>query len=207
MEIAGAGGRMPMKDDDEQGQTDRARGITDSLRERLFKQRIIMISSDINQKLAASVTMQLLAMSGESTAPITMVLNSQGGHVESGDTIHDMIRYVDAPVRMIGTGWVASAGALIYVAVPRERRFCLPNTRFLLHQPSGGVAGPSSDVEIQARQMTLMRERLNEIMARQTGQTVERIESDTKRDFWLTAKDAVDYGIVGRIIENQSDLT
>jgi len=196
-----------MKDDDEDdARSDRVKGITDSLRERLFRQRTIMISSDINQKLAASVTMQLLAMSGESKAPITMVINSQGGHVESGDTIHDMIRYITAPVRMIGTGWVASAGALIYVAAPRERRFCLPNTRFLLHQPSGGVMGPSSDVEIQARQIVLMRERLNLIMSRQTGQSVERIENDTKRDFWLTAKDAVTYGIVGKIIESQDEL-
>jgi ATP-dependent Clp protease protease subunit len=107
---------------------------------------------------------------------------------------------------MIGTGWVASAGALIFVAAPRERRFCLPNTRFLIHQPSGGVAGPSSDVEIQARQMVLMRERLNLIMAKQTGQTIERIESDTRRDFWLTAREAVEYGLVGRIIENQEEL-
>lgn len=191
--------------DDEDG-TDRARGVTDSLRERLFRQRTIMISSDINQKLAASVTMQLLAMSNESKSPITMVVNSQGGHVESGDTIHDMVRFVKAPVRMIGTGWVASAGALIFVAAPRERRFCLPNTRFLIHQPSGGVAGPSSDVEIQARQMVLMRERLNLIMAKQTGQTIERIESDTRRDFWLTAREAVEYGLVGRIIENQEEL-
>lgn len=191
--------------DDEDG-TDRARGVTDSLRERLFRQRTIMISSDINQKLAASVTMQLLAMSNESKAPITMVVNSQGGHVESGDTIHDMVRFVKAPVRMIGTGWVASAGALIFVAAPRERRFCLPNTRFLIHQPSGGVAGPSSDVEIQARQMVLMRERLNLIMAKQTGQTIERIENDTRRDFWLTAREAVEYGLVGRIIENQEEL-
>jgi ATP-dependent Clp protease protease subunit len=191
--------------DDEDG-TDRARGVTDSLRERLFRQRTIMISSDINQKLAASVTMQLLAMSNESKAPITMVVNSQGGHVESGDTIHDMVRFVKAPVRMIGTGWVASAGALIFVAAPRERRFCLPNTRFLIHQPSGGVAGPSSDVEIQARQMVLMRERLNLIMAKQTGQTIERIENDTRRDFWLTAREAVEYGLVGRIIDNQEEL-
>ena len=191
--------------DDEDG-TDRARGVTDSLRERLFRQRTIMISSDINQKLAASVTMQLLAMSNESKSPITMVVNSQGGHVESGDTIHDMVRFVKAPVRMIGTGWVASAGALIFVAAPRERRFCLPNTRFLIHQPSGGVAGPSSDVEIQARQMVLMRERLNLIMAKQTGQTIERIENDTRRDFWLTAREAVEYGLVGRIIENQEEL-
>jgi ATP-dependent Clp protease protease subunit len=198
---------MPKDDDEDEGnQTDRARGLIDSIQERLFKQRTIMISSDINQKLAAAVSMQLLAMSGESDKLITMVINSQGGHVESGDTIHDMIRFVRAPVRMIGTGGVASAGALIYDAVPRERRFCLPNTRFLLHQPSGGVAGASSDVEIQARQIVLMRERLNLIMARGTGQSVERIENDTKRDFWLNAKDAITYGLAGRIIETQQEL-
>lgn len=175
--------------------------LTPSMRERLFKQRSIIISSDINQALAGEVTLQLLALSGESDAPITVFINSQGGHVESGDTIHDMIRFVRPRVRMVGTGWVASAGALIYVAVPLEDRYCLPNTRFLLHQPAGGVRGPHSDVDIEVKQILLMRDRLNRIMARQTGQKLEKIEEDTKRNFWLDATAAKEYGIVGQIIE------
>jgi hypothetical protein len=120
--------------------------------------------------------------------PITIYINSQGGHVESGDTIHDMVRYVRSPVRMVGTGWVASAGALIYVAVPKERRFSLPHTRYLLHQPAGGMRGSAADIEIEAREILNMRERLNRVFAERTGQTLERIEDDTRRNFWLSAE-------------------
>jgi len=153
------------------------------------------------------VTAQLLAMSADSAdKPITMILNSQGGHVEAGDTLHDIIRFVPAPVRMVGTGWVASAGALIYVSVPRERRYCLPNTRFLLHQPAGGTGGTASDIEIEAREILKMRDRLNRIFARETGQPLSRIEDDTHRNFWLAAEEAREYGIVGKIIGHWSDL-
>jgi ATP-dependent Clp protease protease subunit len=107
---------------------------------------------------------------------------------------------------VIGTGWVASAGALIYVAVPREQRFCLPNTRFLLHQPSGGSGGTASDIDIEAREILRMRDRLNRIFSRETGQPLERIEEDTHRNFWLSAEAAMRYGLVGRIIERASDL-
>ena len=127
--------------------------VTDALRERLFKSRTLVISGEINQQLASHVIAQLIALDAESEEPITVFINSQGGHVESGDTIHDVVRFVRAPVRMIGTGWVASAAALIFVAAPRERRFCLPNTRFLLHQPAGGVGGSASDIEIEAREI------------------------------------------------------
>jgi len=149
---------------------------------------------------------QLLAMDAQSTEPISIFINSQGGHVESGDTVHDVIRFVRSPVRMIGTGWVASAGALIYVAVPRERRFSLPHTRFLLHQPWGGAQGSAADVEIEAREILRMRERLNRIFAERTGQPLEKIEEDTRRNFWLSATEAMEYGLVGRIIETADDL-
>lgn len=174
---------------------------------RLFKSRIVIISGSITQRVAERVTAQLLAMSAESaTAPITIVLNSQGGHVEAGDTIHDMIRFVPAPVRIVGTGWVASAAALIFVSVPRERRFCLPNTRFLLHQPAGGSGGSASDIEIEAREILKMRDRLNKIFAKETGQSLERIEEDTHRNFWLGAQEAKEYGIVGKIVAHWKEL-
>jgi ATP-dependent Clp protease protease subunit len=120
--------------------------------------------------------------------------------------IHDMIRFVDAPVNMIGVGWVASAGALIYISVPVERRFCLPNTRFLLHQPSGGAGGPVTDIEIQAREIIKMRDRLNLMFSMATGQPIERIETDTDRDFWMGPAEAISYGLVGRVINNASEL-
>ena len=149
---------------------------------------------------------QLVALAAESDGDITVFVNSQGGHVEAGDTIHDMVRFIRPQLRMIGTGWVASAGALVYVAAPREQRYCLPNTRFLLHQPSGGAGGAASDIEIEAREILQMRDRLNRIFARETGQPLERIEEDTHRNFWLSAEAAVRYGLVGRIISEASEL-
>jgi len=181
-------------------------GTGDLVSERLLRARTIIISGEINQKLAANVTGQLLAMAAESDAPITVFINSQGGHVEAGDTIHDMLRFVTPSVRIVGTGWVASAGALIYVSLPVEKRFCLPNTRFLLHQPAGGAGGTASDIEIEAREILRMRDRLNRIFARETGQSLERIEEDTHRNFWLDAESAVKYGIVGKIIQKASEL-
>ena len=117
-----------------------------------------------------------------------------------------MIKFVKPEVKIVGTGWVASAGALIYAAVKRENRFSLPNTRFLLHQPSGGTGGSASEIEIHAREIIRMRKRLNEIFARETGQTYERIAKDTERDYWMSAEDAKAYGLVGRIIQNARDL-
>jgi ATP-dependent Clp protease protease subunit len=128
--------------------------------------------------------------------------------VESGDTIHDMIRFVDAeaPVRLIGTGWVASAGALIYLAGKKERRFCLPQTRFLLHQPMGGVRGPAVDIDIEAREIIKMRERLNRMIAAETGQTYEKVARDTDRNYWMSAEEAIAYGMTSKVISSLADL-
>jgi ATP-dependent Clp protease, protease subunit len=180
--------------------------LTDPIRERLFRSRTVIISGEVNQRLAASVMAQLLALSGESDEPINVFINSQGGHVESGDTIHDMVRFVKPRVRMIGTGWVASAGALIFVSVPLEDRVCLPHTRFLLHQPAGGVGGTASDIDIEAREILRMRERLNRMFSEATGQTIAKIEDDTRRNFWLSAVEAKEYGLVGRIIKEVGEL-
>lgn len=178
----------------------------DPVGERLLRARTIIISGEITQRLAERVTGQLLAMASESDDPVTIYVNSQGGHVEAGDTIHDIVRFIRPRVRMVGTGWVASAGALIFVSVPKERRFCLPNTRFLLHQPAGGTGGSASDIEIEAREILRMRDRLNHIFARETGQTLERIQEDTHRNFWLDAQAAVKYGLVGKVVEKFDEL-
>ena len=196
-----------LDDEDDAREQTPALSPFDPVAARLLKARTLIISGGITQKVAERVIAQLLAMSSEDAAkPITIILNSQGGHVEAGDTIHDMIRFVPAPVRIVGTGWVASAGALIFVSVPRERRYCLPNTRFLLHQPAGGAGGSAADIEIEAREILKMRDRLNKIFARETGQPLARIEDDTHRNFWLSAEDAKTYGIVGRIVEHWSEL-
>ena len=175
--------------------------------ERLFKARTVIITGEINQKVAGRVMSQLLALASDSTDDVTVFINSPGGHVESGDTIHDLVRFLAPRVKMVGTGWVASIAALIYVSVPRADRFCLPNTRFLLHQPAGGTGGSASDIEIEAKEILRMRDRLNRRFAEQIGQPLERIEEDTQRNFWLSAEDAVKYGIVGKIIQRQTELT
>jgi ATP-dependent Clp protease protease subunit len=178
------------------------------LEHRLLKQRKVLIFGAINDKVARDVTGRLLALAGASGEPIDVYVNSPGGHVESGDTIHDMIRFVDAeaPVRMIGTGWVASAGALIYLAGKKERRFCLPQTRFLLHQPMGGVRGPAVDIDIEAREIVKMRERLNRLIAHETGQTYEKVAKDTDRNYWMSAEEAIAYGMVEKVISTLADL-
>ncbi len=174
--------------------------------ERLLNTRTLTIYGGINQALAQDVSEKLVILSEESNDDITIYLNSQGGHVEAGDTIFDMIRFVKPRVRIIGTGWVASAGALIYAAPPRDCRFALPNTRFMLHQPSGGVGGTASDVKIEVEELIKMRRRLNQIFADQTGQAIERVTEDSDRNFWMTANEAVEYGLAGAVINTSSDL-
>jgi ATP-dependent Clp protease protease subunit len=183
-------------------------GLVNELEHRLLKQRKVLIFGAINDKVARDVTGRLLALAGASSEPIDVYVNSPGGHVESGDTIHDMIRFVDAeaPVRMIGTGWVASAGALIYLAAKKERRFALPQTRFLLHQPMGGVRGPAVDIDIEAREIIKMRERLNRLIARETGQTYERVARDTDRNYWMSVEEAIAYGMLSKEIRSLADL-
>ena len=185
---------------------DTSERLPTSIAERLFEARTVIISGPINQDLAATVTAQLIGLATVSDDPITVIINSQGGHVESGDTIHDVVRFITPPVRMIGTGWVASAGALIYVAVPVADRYCLPNTRFLLHQPAGGVRGSGSDIAIEAEQVVAMRERINRIFAQQTGQPLDRIRTDTDRNFWLSAEEAIEYGLAGHIVASAHDV-
>ena len=177
------------------------------LESRLLRQRKVLVFGAIDDKVARDVTGRLLALAADAE-PIDVYVNSPGGHVESGDTIHDMIRFVDtiAPVRVIGTGWVASAGALIFLGAAKDRRFCLPNTRFLLHQPMGGVRGPATDINIEAIEIIKMRERINRIIARETGQPMEKVEADTDRNYWMSAEEAVAYGMVTRIITNLKDL-
>lgn len=172
----------------------------------LFKARTVLITGEINDRQARAVCERLLAMSGESDDPITVIVSSPGGHVESGDMIHDMIKFIKPRVRVLGTGWVASAGALIYVAAERENRYCLPNTRFLLHEPRGGIGGSATEIDIQAREVLKMRERLNKIFADATGQPLERIVKDTNRDHWMNAEEAKEYGVVGKIIRSAAEI-
>src|ERR1700759_400455 len=171
----------------------------------LFKSRTVLIFGEVNMKMAERVTAQLLAHA-DSDGDIRVVVNSPGGHVESGGTIHDMIRFVGHKVKMIGPGWVASAGAHIYLGAKKENRFCLPFTRFLLHQPLGGVQGQASDITIEAEEIIKMRARLIREIAVETGQPYEKVVTDTERNFWMGAEEAVKYGLVNKIISNASEV-
>ena len=198
------------EDDDRRDDKSKGEGLGlpegDNMGKLYFKSRTVIVAGEINDKLAQRTVAHLLALAEDSDAPINMLISSPGGHVESGDMIHDVIKFIRPTVRTIGSGWVASAGALIFVGAQKKNRYCLPNTRFLLHQPSGGIGGTTSDMMIQAEQIRLMRDRLNQIMAEATGQTVEQVEKDTQRDFWLNTQQAVDYGLVGKIIRSVDEL-
>ncbi|MCP4419973.1 MAG: ATP-dependent Clp protease proteolytic subunit [Chloroflexi bacterium] len=186
--------------EDEQEETEEKEKPKKSMMDRLLETRTITIFGEINMKLAQEVTEKLMLLAADSDDDIKIFINSPGGHVESGDTIFDMIRFVKPQVKIVGTGWVASAGALIYAAVDRENRLSLPNTRFLLHQPMGGVRGQAQDIAIEAQEIIKMRERLNRIFSEQTGQSLEKVSKDTDRNFWMTATEAIEYGLVGKIV-------
>jgi ATP-dependent Clp protease protease subunit len=170
----------------------------------LFKSRTVLIFGEVDMKMAERVSAQLLAYAAEGEGDIRVIVNSPGGHVESGDTIHDMIKFAGPRVKMIGTGWVASAGAHIYLGAAKENRFCLPNTRFLLHQPLGGIQGQASDIVIEAEEILKMHERLIRTIAKETGQSYDKVKEDTDRNFWMSAEEAKAYGLVAKIV-NRAD--
>lgn len=172
----------------------------------LFKSRTVLIFGEVDMKMAERVTAQLLAYAADGEGDIRVILNSPGGHVESGDTIHDIIRFVGPRVKMIGTGWVASAGAHIYLGARKENRLCLPNTRFMLHQPAGGIQGQASDISIEAEEILKMHERINRIIARETGQPFEKVVTDTDRNFWMSAEEACAYGLVSRVVARADEV-
>lgn len=176
------------------------------LDEKLFKARALTIFGEINDRMARTVTERLLALAAESSDPITLYISSPGGHVESGDVVYDIIKFIEPDVYVVGTGWVASAATTIYLGAKKEHRFALPNTRFLVHQPMGGSRGSASDIKIQAEQIVKMRARINKLIADETGQPLERVAKDTDRDYWMTVEEAIEYGIVGKQIRSMADM-
>lgn len=177
-----------------------------ALQQKLLESRSIIISGEIDQALAEKVITQMILLQSVSNDPIKLYINSQGGHVEAGDTIHDFIKFIRPDVHVIGTGWVASAGITIFLAAKKENRYALPNTRFMIHQPLGGVRGQATDIEIEAREIIRMLERVNKLIADATGQPLEKVKKDTDRNFWMSPSEALDYGIVGKIITHYDDL-
>ncbi len=175
------------------------------LDEKLFKSRSISIFGEIDIDLARNASEKLLALSAENDHPITIYISSPGGHVESGDVVYDMIKFVKPVVRVIGTGWVASAATNIYLAAKKENRLSLPNTRYLVHQPSGGSQGDATDIKIQMEQIVKTKARLNKIIAEETGRPLAQVEKDTDRDYWMSVEEAIEYGIVSRIVRSISE--
>src|SRR5436305_7463769 len=167
--------------------SERTEAVVDRL---AFKSRFVMVFGEINHQAARATCTRLIALAEESEAPINVLISSPGGHVESGDAIHDMIRFVRAPVTTIGSGWVASAGTHIFLAAPPQRRVCLPNTRFMIHQPAGGAGGPATDIAIQAKEILRTRERIARVISRETGKSMEKVTSDMERDYWMSAEEA-----------------
>jgi len=174
--------------------------------EKLFKSRSISIFGQINERIARTVTEQLLALAAESDDPITIYISSPGGHVESGDVIYDMIKFIKPDVRVVGTGWVASAATNIYLAAKKENRYSLPNTRYLVHQPSGGSRGDATDIAIQAQEILKTKARINKIIAEETGRPLEQVEEDTDRDYWMSVEEAIEYGIVSKVVKSVNEI-
>jgi ATP-dependent Clp protease protease subunit len=190
-------------EDEKQKAAERLESLTEQLS---FRSRFVLVFGEINHSVARTTCERLLALAQQSDAPVSVLISSPGGHVESGDAIHDVIRFINAPVTTIGTGWVASAGTHIFLAAPKERRVCLPNTRFMIHQPGGGAGGPATDIAIQAKEILRTRERIARVIARQTGKDYERVLADMERDFWMNAQEAIEYGIVSRVVESHQDI-
>jgi ATP-dependent Clp protease protease subunit len=201
--IQAASDDKPSKADKGADKNDKPAGLAEQL---AFKSRFVLVFGEIDDKLARAVCERLILLAQDSDAPINMLISSPGGHVESGDAVHDMIRFVRAPVTCIGTGWVASAATHIYLAAPKERRVCLPNTRFMIHQPAGGAGGRATDIAIQAKEIIKVRERIAKVIATETGQPPEKVRADMERDYWMTADEAIAYGIASRVVVNQKEL-
>ena len=193
-------------DEPEKPEKEKPVGPMAKVSENLFKARTILLFGEINQKVSETISAQLLALAEENNEPIRMIINSPGGHVESGDTIHDIVRFIRPKVQVVGTGWVASAGCHIFLSAAKENRYCLPNTRFMIHQPLGGAGGPATDIAIQAKEILRTRERIARTIAKQTGKSYDKVLADMERDFWMSPKEAIEYGIVSKIIDSYKDL-
>jgi len=181
--------------------------IERNIAKELFEERVVLISQEIDHKLAARVISQLLVLNKrDPKAPIKIFINSPGGSADDGFAIFDMIKFIEAPVKIIAIGLSASAATLILLAVKKENRVAMPNTRIMIHQPTSGARGTVSDIQITAEEIIKLRERANKIIAEETGQPLEKVQVDTDRDFWLSPEEAKKYGIIGKVISKLSEI-
>ncbi|MBX7258688.1 MAG: ATP-dependent Clp protease proteolytic subunit [Candidatus Hydrogenedentes bacterium] len=180
---------------------------SDAYSSHLLKTRTILIAGQIDQDVAEKTISQLVVLDAQSNDPIRVIITSQGGHVDSGYAIHDMLRFVNSEVICIGAGWVASIAVPILMGAPlKKNRVALPNCRFLLHQPSGGAGGQLQDIRIEAQEMLKIRERLYHLIAKETGQTFEKVSKDSDRNYWMSAEEAAKYGIIDRVIGSAKEI-
>lgn len=176
------------------------------LEEKFLKTRQILLSGEINEENADKIVKQLLILEADSKDPIYIYIDSPGGDVDAGFAIFDTIRFIDCPVYTIGWGLVASAASLILLAAPKERRFGLPNSHFLIHQPLSRMQGVATDIEIHAAEMAKTKAKINQIIADESGTALEKVSEDTDRDYWLNAEESVAYGLISKVISKRSEL-
>lgn len=177
------------------------------LSERLLESRTILLAAPITKEVAERVSAKLLLLDKESEKePIDIYINSPGGDVDAGFAIFDMVRFISAPARCISTGLTASAAVIVLLATPKKLRLSLPNSRFLMHQPSIGIHGSAADIKIEAAEILKMREKINTLIAQETGQSLDNVEKGTRRNYWMDAQEAKKYGLVSRIITSKSEI-
>ena len=181
-------------------------GKEEGLVARLLETRTVLVSGQVDEKLSERAISQLLILNSVNHDPIRMVITSQGGHVDSGFAIHDMMKFIESPVITLGAGWVASIGVPILLGAEKDSRYSLPNTRFLLHQPSGGAGGQASDIRIAAEEILKLRERINRLIAGETGNSAEQVENDSDRNFWMNSEEALEYGLITKIVTSANEI-
>jgi len=194
------------EDDDDEQEKDKS-SIIDPLAGRMLKTRTILLCGEINKELAEKTIRQLLLLEDMSEEPIRIFIDSPGGDADAGYAIFDMIRFVKPYVWTVGMGLVASAAAIIQLASPKDRRVGLPNSHYLIHQPLSGIRGVATDIEIHAKELEKLRERINRLIAEETGNPPNQVEKDTDRDYWMNASEAVNYGLINRVIVNRDEIS
>jgi len=198
--------RRPLLQEEENQEEEKKKEPDFGLFERSLKTRNILLSGEVNKTLAERVIRQLILLEAENAEPIRVFIDSPGGDADAGYAIFDMMRFVKPQVTTIGMGLVASAGAIIMLAAPKERRLGLPNSHYLIHQPLSGMRGVATEIEIHARELDRLRRRINKLIADETGQPLEKVEKDTDRDYWMGAEEAQSYGLIARIVSRREEL-
>ena len=202
--------QLQIEDEDDDDELDEETGgkeySQNFLAGKMLKTRTILLSGEIRKGLAEKTIRQLLLMETMGDDPVRIFIDSPGGDADAGYAIFDMIRFIRPPVWTIGMGLVASAAAIIQLAAPRERRVGLPNSHYLIHQPLSGIRGVATDIEIHARELGKLREKINRLIAHETGNPFDHVEKDTDRDYWMSAQEAVQYGLISKVITNRDEI-